>query len=208
MKNFKTFIENIEEPSILFNVDVSNKSLDYISELYLADNLAEGWQILPNIKPTYTNIPHITNGYLDQYSYSINNTKMEQVTYINRIIYQDISYLLTLIKNNNKLLTDELNLKVDKKIASFKFFDPNKDLSINGELGYNAKFVMDFIITSIFDSLKRNASYVAGFYYSIAKSEQKRQHFYDRIIEKVIKYNKKFVDNDSNDKIISVYYLY
>jgi hypothetical protein len=208
MQNFKEYIENDSEYSILFNIDVSDESLEYLTTLYLCDSLAHGWQILPNIKPDYVNIPHLTNGYLDQYSYIINNLKNEKVKYFNRIIYQDISFLLNNIKINNTLLIEELSKHQDKKIATFKFNDPNKDLRINGELGYNAKFVMDFVITSVSDSLKRNATQIAGFYYSIAKSEQKRQTFYDQIIEKVVKYDKKFVDVDSNDKLISVYYIY
>jgi hypothetical protein len=203
-------IENIcnevlkETSIIIHNIDeISEKSLEYII-------ITETWKINSDIKADYVDLPHPQGGMFDQYSYVTKNLKQEDITFHNKIIYKNIKDILTDIElnNSNKKLINILNSKINKQLVTFKFIDQKNNLTITGEMGYYAKFVMDFVLSSIFDSLKRNKKKIIGFYYTILKSELKRIRFYDQIIQKVIKYKNKFIDVTSDDQKITIYYIF
>jgi len=197
--------EIIKESINVYDINkISEQSLNYIIH-------TENWNTNQKVKATYINISHPTGGYFDEYTYMLKNMKQKNITFHNRIIYKTIKDVLTNIISNssNKNLINILKNKKNGQLVTFKFIDTAQQLNITGEMGYNAKFVMDFVLSSIFDSLKRNKTpLLIGFYYTILKTELKRIKFYDSIIEKVIKYKKKIVDDTSKENNITVYYIF
>jgi hypothetical protein len=196
-ENYKTF-------HIIDIDNMSEKSLEYLITWFNGHYITEKWKI-ENIEPIYKNIQHPQNGFFDKYEYSLKDVNDKNVKFVTYVLYQNVEFIVNSLKTDNK----EFNkLPKNSMIATVKFVDNEGKLNLTGNFGFLTKYVLDFVLNSSMDSLKRNVDKISGFYYTIDKNEEKRVRLYNKIIENIgfLKDSKKFLYKVNNN--IKVFYLF
>lgn len=186
--------EILEELYGTFRVDsdLTEEVLDNLTDRYISGYpFIEKFHVY-DVQPIAAD-EKIADGILDVY-YNVILKEPYQV----RVYMKKTQLVIDEFKSpsNKNMLSDLLD--PDSTCLTFKFLDKNNKLQINGAMGVNAKFVLDFVISCVMNTLSRNNRKISAMYYVVFDDELKRIKLYDKIMGIFLKNKRRYAFKEGN----------
>jgi hypothetical protein len=147
--------------------------------------LLEKFEIYP-VKADIVGLP-TEFGFMDIYSNVVNNQK-----YVVRVAYRKVNDVVKQLPDGESKTALLVKLGGDDWLITFMFLDKDRQIDLNGIMGFTAKFVFDYVLSCISDAFSRNNATISGMYYMVKTSESKRIKLYDKIVTLFKKFKYRF----------------
>jgi hypothetical protein len=173
--------------SFNFNISVDDKIFETLVDKYINGvPIWERFEVHP-VSPMFTDLP-IPLGTFSEYRETIIDKQ-----YITRVAHIVPEKIIKSLQNIPKELLETIKEYSEEYLLTFKFVEGKNNIELSGEMGFSAKLVMDFVVSSIKDAMSRSDKKTFGIYYVVSNHEAKRIRFYDRIISIFSVYKRRYV---------------